>query len=57
MAEKYLKTKDYQFTLTVSVTVDGMRLSRMETHQAKGEILNKIADKDGPDAIASAERL
>ena len=57
MASTYLKTKDYRFTLTKTVNVEGMRLSRTETHTAKGEILNKIEEQDGADAIDSAERL
>lgn len=57
MATPYLKTKDYRFTLKVTVSVDGMRLSRTETHEAKGEILNSIVEKDGPDAIDTAERI
>lgn len=54
-SNSYQSDLQYDFTLNASVSVDGMRLSRMEKHTAKGALLNRIVEKEGADAIDTAD--
>lgn len=52
----YEADSEYVFSLTASIRVDGIRLSRMDQHSAKGDFLNRIVKQEGADVIANAER-
>ncbi|MGQ3671780.1 hypothetical protein ACT6QG_05225 [Xanthobacter sp. TB0136] len=53
-SQPYDPATDYVFRLMQSVRVDGVRLSRAEEHQARGEFLNRIVAQEGRDVIDSA---
>jgi|GEM_PF-3099234 len=51
---RYEPDTTYLFRLLKSVKVEGGRYARSDEHRAKGELLNKIVDQEGEDAIDTA---